>query len=452
VKQPLRPLLVTFALAIGSFFASTIYSQHSARAIDDANASIIANALPSIERLAGARAALIRLRREERRSLFEPEKYRDAVLEARQVLESQLSSYLTVPFYSNEESLWMDAHEKLDEVNRLLTLVGSQRQPTLQTMLPFVLPVGEALDSLDGALKTLVSFNVLEASREAGRARTLHARRERTELALDTFAALLTVTVGLLAVRTVRHYATLLEQRNRLQQTRAEELEQFAGRVAHDIRGPLANTSLIIELCVKETPSEQMRAMLGRGMRSLRRVDVFVEGLLRFARAGAQPESDDEAGAAPVIAEILAELEPLAAEQKIELRAEPIPDEAVACNAGVLCSVIENLVRNAIKFMGDAPLRTVVVRAAVRGDRMRFEVEDTGPGIAPELLPRVFDPYVRGRVDGTLGIGLGLATVRRIVEAHGGKVAVQSSPRGSLFSFELPRLRSGASGEHAARG
>jgi signal transduction histidine kinase len=247
------------------------------------------------------------------------------------------------------------------------------------------------------------------------------------------------VIVAFLAARAMRHFAKVLEQRNRLQVTRAEELEQFAGRVAHDIRGPLTSTSMAIQLCMSEAPNERTQALLGRGARGLTRVETIVDGLLRFARSAAQPELGAETRVAPLIREILSELQPLANEQQIELRADGIPDEAVACNAGVLSSLIENLVRNAVKYMDDAPVRRIVLRVTVRGERLRFEVEDTGPGFAPDILPHVFQPYVRGRVDGTPGIGLGLATVRRIVEAHGGEVRVQSSPRGSLISFELPR-------------
>lgn len=70
--------------------------------------------------------------------------------------------------------------------------------------------------------------------------------------------------------------------------------------------------------------------------------------------------------------------------------------------------------------------------------RVRFEVEDTGPGLPPGLEPLVFEPYVRGHKTGA-GIGLGLATVRRITEAHGGEVGVfANKERGCTFWFELP--------------
>jgi signal transduction histidine kinase len=72
--------------------------------------------------------------------------------------------------------------------------------------------------------------------------------------------------------------------------------------------------------------------------------------------------------------------------------------------------------------------------------RVYFEVQDTGPGIAAELSERIFQPYVRAGLPGQPGIGLGLATVKRLVEAHGGRVGVRSVVAGgSLFWFELPR-------------
>ena len=71
---------------------------------------------------------------------------------------------------------------------------------------------------------------------------------------------------------------------------------------------------------------------------------------------------------------------------------------------------------------------------------MRIEVEDSGPGIPPALYETIFDPHVRGRTDGKPGIGLGLATVKRITESHGGAVGFRSRlDVGSTFWVELPR-------------
>lgn len=111
----------------------------------------------------------------------------------------------------------------------------------------------------------------------------------------------------------------------------------------------------------------------------------------------------------------------------------------MACSGGVLTSLVLNLVRNAIRHMGSSPSRRVDVRAIQVGDRWRFEVQDTGPGIRVEDQARIFEPHVQiGERSG--GIGLGLATVDRLVRSHGGVVGVQSRPgSGATFWFELPR-------------
>src|SRR5262249_48498820 len=78
---------------------------------------------------------------------------------------------------------------------------------------------------------------------------------------------------------------------------------------------------------------------------------------------------------------------------------------------------------------------------ALRHDRVvRLEVRDTGPGIAPAFVDHIFDPHVRGRTYGQPGIGLGLATVKRVAESHGGKVGLKTRlDEGTTFWVELPR-------------
>jgi signal transduction histidine kinase len=105
----------------------------------------------------------------------------------------------------------------------------------------------------------------------------------------------------------------------------------------------------------------------------------------------------------------------------------------------VLLSLLGNLLRNAIKYLGTAQIREVELRVhCSRDDRVVFEVEDTGPGIPTDLGASIFDPYVRGVHTGVPGIGLGLATVKRLVESHGGTVGVRRGEKGgALFWFEL---------------
>ena len=107
------------------------------------------------------------------------------------------------------------------------------------------------------------------------------------------------------------------------------------------------------------------------------------------------------------------------------------PVLVVACGAGTLISIATNLVANAMKFMGDAPLRRVTISARQLKNDVRLEVSDTGPGLAPELREKVFEPHVRGTSTGP-GFGLGLATVRRLVEAHGGDCWHRNQPGGRM--------------------
>jgi len=245
----------------------------------------------------------------------------------------------------------------------------------------------------------------------------------------------------------------LLASLNKLAARRADELEQFAGRVAHDILGPLTSAKMALTYAGEHTDDQGVQRMLARGNRGVARVSTIVDGLLRFARAGARPEPGVSTRVRPTLEAILAELEPLAAQAHAQLIAGPLPECAVACNAGVLTSLVENLVRNALKYMGERPYRRVVLRVLCGAGHawlVRFEVEDTGPGIAPSLLESVFEPYLRADETGQAGIGLGLATVRRISEAHGGRAGATSTVGvGSTFWFELPRADLGPDARRA---
>jgi signal transduction histidine kinase len=144
---------------------------------------------------------------------------------------------------------------------------------------------------------------------------------------------------------------------------------------------------------------------------------------------------------APVLNDVCSELRMQAQPQGIELELRSIPEGSVACSEAVLTSLVSNLVRNAIKYMDASPEKRIVVRVRDADRCWRVEVEDTGPGIAPADQLRIFEAYVQLDKHSS-GIGLGLATVDRLVRAHGGTVGLvspTSSGRGSLFWFELPK-------------
>jgi signal transduction histidine kinase len=165
----------------------------------------------------------------------------------------------------------------------------------------------------------------------------------------------------------------------------------------------------------------------------------IAHALLDFARAGARPEAGAHADVQTVCREVLDELRPAAAEARVTCTSDTPGGLEVACSPALLLVAVSNLVRNAVKYMGNAEERRVHVGARSVSGGVRIEIVDTGPGLAGDLQHHVFEPYVRG-TSTEEGLGLGLATVKRIVLAHGGDVGVESSwGHGCRFWFELPR-------------
>jgi signal transduction histidine kinase len=198
--------------------------------------------------------------------------------------------------------------------------------------------------------------------------------------------------------------------------------------------------------------NERITALAARGKRSLNRARALVDDLFAFAQAGARPLPGMTTSGGEGVDGVFEVVGGPAQDRNITINVTPlVAPVAVRCANGVLASLISNLVRNAIKHMGNSPRRQVDVRIDARSDRVRFEVQDTGPGLPPELVPHAFDPYVRGAGTSEPGLGLGLATVRRLVEGHFGRYGVTSRQgEGALFWFELPAADHAPSGDMPA--
>jgi signal transduction histidine kinase len=275
----------------------------------------------------------------------------------------------------------------------------------------------------------------------AGRIERLGQHSITLAVGLDTISVFLALTTALMMVRVVRRYSALVEER-------ADELELFAGRVAHDLLSPLGAAGLALDFAARDAPAGGALArMVARGQAGLRRARTLADALLQFARAGARPAPGERADVGEVVRAIADEVELDARARGVSLQLELASPGVVACSAGMLTSIVSNLVRNAIKYVGDGPDRRVVVRARPMGRFVRLEVEDNGPGLPEGLGARSFEPYVRGPGSREPGIGLGLATVKKIAEAHGGKVDVRSvTGRGARFGVELPVATAGPLG------
>jgi signal transduction histidine kinase len=220
--------------------------------------------------------------------------------------------------------------------------------------------------------------------------------------------------------------------------------------VSHDLRTPLASTRALIEALadgVAEDPETQRR-YLSSASRELEHLSRLVDDLFELARidAGVLELTLEEASLHDMISDTISSFQPQAEQKGVRLLGEVSGDvDPVLANPPRLQRVLHNLVSNALRHTPQDG--TVTLRAAPEGDVTRVEVSDTGEGIASEDLPRIFERSFRGEQsrtrpddDGAPGAGLGLAIARGLVEAHGGRMNVQSEPgQGSHFRFTLRR-------------
>jgi signal transduction histidine kinase len=176
--------------------------------------------------------------------------------------------------------------------------------------------------------------------------------------------------------------------------------------------------------------------------------------MLRFASGAARPEPGIHTDLQPLLQQIAAELQPAVDAAGAELRVQVSSSLVIACSQGALRSVLTNLLQNAVTHIqiGLRPQRVISAHAGHCDGQVRVEIEDTGPGLPPGTEQAIFEPFVQLDRGIGRGIGLGLATVKKIVEAHGGRVGVHSTlGQGSCFWFELPRAESATAPERLRR-
>ncbi len=216
---------------------------------------------------------------------------------------------------------------------------------------------------------------------------------------------------------------------------RLADLGRVAAGLAHELRNPLAAMAGSIELLKGATGLREADArLMDIVLREAGRLEHLTAAFLAFSRPPpARRERVDLDRALAETLEVFAN-DPAAARVQVERTLAPA---TAWCDPDQLRQVFWNLLANAAQATSAGDARgTVRIACGPDGDAARFVVEDDGPGIAPGDLPQLFTPFFTTKERGT---GLGLATVQRIVDAHGGSVTVESSPgEGTRFVVCLP--------------
>jgi PAS domain S-box-containing protein len=220
-----------------------------------------------------------------------------------------------------------------------------------------------------------------------------------------------------------------------------KERRHLVNMFAHDLKTPVVGMAGLLQRLLqgKVGPlSQEQIGYLAVISKEMKRLEKLIEKFLEFARL-------DMRMLTPMRSAIQVEtayqdaanlLLPLAQAKGMELKAE-FPQEMLIISADPILfrRVLENLLENAIKY--SPPATSVVLRAERKDGEVLFAVQDQGPGIPPEDLPHLFEFFFRGaKVSDEGGFGLGLATVKRIIDAHGGRIWVDSRPgQGATFFF-----------------
>jgi len=218
--------------------------------------------------------------------------------------------------------------------------------------------------------------------------------------------------------------------------------DQVLGVVAHDLRNPLSAIMAQLWALRRHGAESERRAVKPAEVieRAAKRMNRLIQDLLDVAVIESGQLTIERAQLAPrdLIVGAVEMQRPLASASSLELRVDldgDLPD--IWGDKDRLLQVFENLIGNAIKFTKAGG--SITVGAALRDHEVTFRVADTGSGIMPENLPRVFDRFWQASASGRSGAGLGLPITKGIVEAHRGRIWVESvAGSGSTFFFTIP--------------
>ena len=230
-------------------------------------------------------------------------------------------------------------------------------------------------------------------------------------------------------------------ERRNLEERHVRSLEELSASIAHEIRNPITAAKSLVQQMGEDPASHENVEYAKVALEELDRVERSVAHLLRFARE--EEIRMAEIRLSDVIASAVATLRERADARGIALDVQIERDSVLRADAEKLRRVLINLLGNALDALEGASARGVVPRVELTagenlaGTECWVRVRDNGPGIAPESLARIFSPFYTSKERGT---GLGLAISKKMVDAHGGSIEVQSSSgAGAEFTVTIPK-------------
>jgi signal transduction histidine kinase len=289
-------------------------------------------------------------------------------------------------------------------------------------------------------IAVIVNMNRSRAAETLDQVQALNRTAVRRVQNLAVAGIALSLLVGVLTARDLRRRQERLRRYSAALEVKNRELDAFAGRVAHDLRGPLNAVSLSTSRLARRSPEAQETTATLR--RAVKRMDLLIDDLLSLSRLGAVDVNamcDPATAAAQVRADLVPELH----DTDVAVRVDVEPAR-VQCGESLLRQVLWNLLENSVKYRRPGVHTEVEVSGRPRPTHYELSVRDNGSGMSPEEARHAFDPLFRGeRAREQPGTGLGLSIVKRVIDATGGTIAIDSRPGvGTTFSANLPLAQS----------
>jgi two-component system, OmpR family, sensor kinase len=450
-STPARQLVVAaFSIIVGGVVVVTLSTLIQVQALQSNARDIVENMLASV-RLVGQLAISV----ERRRILVgdhifasKPDELAGIEAELARVDEqiaATTRAYDPWAILPNERATWDRARVDLAALDapiaRALALSRQNRDSEARQEME---RVREQFAGVGRDFDQLIAINDQAATKALSRFSMIRFRLMLTLLGMGVAALVGILLVGRRVSRQVaRREAETLGERQTLE-ARNRELDAFAGRVAHDVRGPLTSISLAAEQLAAKLPNEKRPTeTLQRG---LRRIETLVDDLLALARVEAL--SRGRCDPAAVVAQIEEDFGARIAAEQGTLRVV-VGHAEVSCSEGLLRQAVGNLVENAVKYCRPGVAPKVEISGEPAADGYDLRVSDNGVGMSQEDANRAFEPFYRSpQMQALPGSGLGLSIVNRVAQANGGALTVRTSlGHGSTFVVHLPLAAAGHAGE-----
>lgn len=300
-----------------------------------------------------------------------------------------------------------------------------------------------ALILTDLAMPGLDGFSLLETLRADPELRTIpvivisarvdrYSTRHGMELGADDY-----ITKPFTEEEILSSIAARLEKKELL-----DELDAFSHTVAHDLRNPLSTLIGRLDLLMMrsgQTSAEDLRRQLQEASHSARRLNEIIDELLILSGVRRQPVTPEPLDMAALVDDALDRLGALLQSTGARFDRTCAPCLTALGHGPWVVEIWVNYLSNAAKYGGENPLIEIGCESRSAPDRARFWVQDHGPGLAPEIVDKLFVPFTRIGTVRAKGHGLGLSIVRRIAEKLHGAAGVDTAPgQGARFWFELP--------------